>query len=174
MKKVEHSLEFIFDIYWWTRKINNYLKNCWSGLIKKIILIFTTLHFLKKIKKNTCRYHYQNSNLNKKKWKKLSGDILLYIHVYHKWRSYDIWLLKYKVQQTEIVVILGHFLPFQTPDNLEKKNFKFKKIPGDIIILHICTINKNHLMYGSWDIEHNRENFLSFWTGFCPFTSLCT
>ena len=27
---------------------------------KKIILIFRMLHFLKKIKKNTCRYHYQN------------------------------------------------------------------------------------------------------------------
>ena len=27
---------------------------------KQIILIFTMLHFLKKIKKNTCRYYYQN------------------------------------------------------------------------------------------------------------------
>ena len=25
------------------------------------------------------------------------------------------------------------------------------------------------LMYGSWDIECNRQNFLSFWTIFCPF-----
>ena len=39
---------------------NKYLlKNCWGGPIKnKIVLIFTMLHFLKKIKKNTWRYHY--------------------------------------------------------------------------------------------------------------------
>ena len=25
-----------------------------------------------------------------------------------------------------------------------------------------------------WDVEHNRQNFLSFWTIFCPFTPLTT
>ena len=41
MKKVGHTSEFLFAIYWWTWKTNNYLKNCWSGPIKnKIILIF--------------------------------------------------------------------------------------------------------------------------------------
>ena len=34
-----------------------------------------------------------------------------YIHVYHKWKSYDIWFLKYKVQQTEIFLTFGHVLP---------------------------------------------------------------
>ena len=49
-----------------------------------------------------------------------------------------------------LFVILGHFLPFQPPDDLENKNFeKLKKIAGYIIILHICTINDNHMMYGS-------------------------
>ena len=38
--------------------------------------------------------------------------------------------------------------------------------PGYIIILHMCTINDNHIMYGSC--------FLSFWTVFCPFTPLTT
>ena len=48
VKKVGHTSEFLFDIYWWTWKTNNYLKNCWTGPIKKqIILIFTMLHFLK-------------------------------------------------------------------------------------------------------------------------------
>ena len=55
-----------------------------------------------------------------KKMKKMPEDIIiLNIHVYHKWRSYDTWFLKYKVQQTEIFNILGHFLPFQPLDNLE-------------------------------------------------------
>ena len=30
----------------------------------------------------------------------------------------------------------------------------------------------NHMMYGSWDMECNRQNFLSFWTISCPFTLL--
>ena len=26
------------------------------------------------------------------------------------------------------------------------------------------------MMYGFWDMKHDRQNFLSFWTIFCPFT----
>ena len=60
--------------------------------------------------------------------KKMPEDIiLLYIHVHHKWRSYDIWFLKYKVQQKEIFNILGHFLPFQTFENLENQNFNIEE-----------------------------------------------
>ena len=53
-----------------------------------------------------------------------------------------------KLQQTEIFVILGNSLPFQPPENLENQNFNIEKTPGDII-LQICTINCNHMMYGS-------------------------
>ena len=49
-----------------------------------------------------------------------------------------------------------------------------KKFAGDIIILHICTKNHNHIMYGSWDMEPDRQNFLSFWTIFCTFIPLTT
>ena len=45
-----------------------------------------------------------------------------------------------KVWQTEIFIILGHFFPFQLTDKLENQNFKIEKTPGDIMILHICTI----------------------------------
>ena len=34
-----------------------------------------------------------------------------------------------------------------------------KKLPGDIIIVYKCNIKHNHIMYGSWDIEHSRDNF---------------
>ena len=64
----------------------------------------------------------------KKKIKKMPGNIiLLYIRVHNKWRSCDIWFLKYKVQQTEIFDILGHFLPFQPLNNLENQNFNIEK-----------------------------------------------
>ena len=45
-----------------------------------------------------------------------------------------------------------------------------KKTCRDIIILHLCTTNDNHMMYGSRDMECNRPNFLPFLIIFCPFT----
>ena len=67
----------------------------------------------------------------------------------------------------------GLFLPFYPHNNSKNQNFKkLKKIIGDIIILHRCTINEDHMMYGSWDMEHNGQTFLSFWTVFCIFTPL--
>ena len=37
-----------------------------------------------------------------------------------------------------------------------------KQVPGDIIILRMCTINENHKMYGSWEMECDRQNFCHF------------
>ena len=37
-----------------------------------------------------------------------------------------------------------------------------KKMPGDIVILHMCTINDNHIMYGSWDMEPDGLDFSHF------------
>ena len=55
-----------------------------------------------------------------------------------------------EVQQTEFFVILDQFLLFLPPNNQENKKFeKLKKTPGDIIILHMCTINDNHMIYSS-------------------------
>ena len=69
----------------------------------------------------------------------------------------------------------GPFLPFEPPNNPKNQNFEnIKQTSGDIIILHLCTTNDNHMLYGSWDIEQDRQNFLSFWTIFCPFTLLTT
>ena len=74
-----------------------------------------------------------------------------------------------------IFVILDHFFPFYPPNNPKSQNFeKLKKAPGDIIVLHMCNINDNHLMYSSQDMKCDRQKFLSFWTVFCLFTSLAT
>ena len=56
----------------------------------------------------------------------------------------------------EIFVILDHFLPLNPTNNPKKSKFKkkMKKIPRDITISHICTINDNHMMYGFLDTEH--------------------
>ena len=71
--------------------------------------------------------------------------------------------------------ILDCFFSFIPPNNPKNQNFeKMKKQSGAIIILHKCTIKGNHMMYGSWDIKRDRQNCLSFWTIFCPFTLLTT
>ena len=62
---------------------------------------------------------------------------------------------------TEFFLILDHFLPFYLLTTQKIKNLKkFKEKPGDVIILHTCTINDNHVMYGSWDMEHDGQNSL--------------
>ena len=98
-----------------------------------------------------------------------------FTHLHHKRQSYDVWFLRYWSQQTDFFVIFNHFLSFYPHNNPKIKiSKKWNKKPGDIIILHMCTINENHMMHSSWDMEHDKQNFLSFWTTFCPFTSLKT
>ena len=70
-----------------------------------------------------------------KKWKK-TLRCYHFIHVYHKWQSYDVWFLRYGARRTEFFVIWGNFYPFYLtlfcpftifcPNNLENQNFKRK------------------------------------------------
>ena len=143
--------------------------------------------------------------------------------MHHKWKSYDVWFLKYganrqkflsfwtifypfiplwtqKIRTNEQLAwryyhftndwcmtpeiwntadrISCHFGPFFAllpPNNLKYQNFeKLEKRPGNIIILHMCTINDNDMMFGPWDMKCDEQNFLLFWTVFCHFTSLTT
>ena len=50
---------------------------------------------------------------------------------------------------------------------------KWKKTPGDIIILHMCTKHYDEMMYSSWGMVRDRCNcYFPFLTVFCPFTPL--
>ena len=76
--------------------------------------------------------------------------------------------------------IFSHFwpsfalLPLPLPTSPENHNLeKTKRRSGYITILHKCIISSND-MYGSWDMKCNRQNILSFWVIFCPFTPLTT
>ena len=71
-------------------------------------------------------------------------------------------------------VILNRFLPFHPSNNLKNQNFeKLKKAPGDIIILHKCTKNHDHMLYCSLEMARNGFNcYFWFWAIFYPFTSL--
>ena len=106
--------------------------------------------------------------------KKFAGDIII-LHICtknHSHMMYSSWDREWDRQN--FLSFRAIFCPFSPLATQKIKNLKLKKTPGDITILHICTINDNHMMYGSWDMKHDRQNFLSFWTVFCPFTPLTT
>ena len=69
----------------------------------------------------------------------------------------------------QFLLILGHFcffIPLLTPKIKIWK--KCKKAPGQIL-LHMCTISQDHMMYGSWDIKFKRQNFVVILGNFLPF-----
>ena len=95
-------------------------------------------------------YPYMDpKNQNLKKWKN-TGKYYHFKKLYHKWQSYDIWFLRYGMQLTTFFVILDCFLPFYPLTTQKTK------------ILHRCTITENYMMYGSWDTEHDAQNFCHF------------
>ena len=65
--------------------------------------------------------------------------------------------------QSEIDRLFCNFGPFLTPnppppprDNPRNQSFeKLKNITGDIIIVHMCNINNNHMMYDFCEKECN-------------------
>ena len=113
-------------------------------------------------------------NQNFEKMKKILGDIIL--HVYHKWKSYMMYgSWDMECDRQNFFSFWTIFCPFTPPPLITWKIKilkKWKKTPGDNIILHKCIINDNHMMHGSWDLKCDRQNFLSFWSTFCPFTPL--
>ena len=81
--------------------------------------------------------------------------------------SCDVCFLRHGVH------ILGHFLPFYLHYWLQKSKLgKTVKKTGDIILLHICTINKDHMIYGSWDIKAQWTEFLVILGYFLPIDPL--
>ena len=100
------------------------------------------------MKKNYWRYHH-------------------FTCVYQKSQSYDVRFLRYRVRHNFLRFwsIFFSFIPLMIPKMKTLK--QWKKMPGDIILLHIRTINEDHVIYGH--IRCNRQNFLSFWAIFFHF-----
>ena len=105
-----------------------------------------------------------------KKWKKLLEISSFYTCV-PKTQSYEVQFLRYRVRENFLSfwAIFCSFAPLLTPKiKIWKKCEKHPDIYP--ILLYMCTINQDHMMYGFWDMKCNRQNFLSSWTVFCPFT----
>ena len=91
-------------------------------------------------------------NQNFEKMKQIPADIII-LHMCTK--CMVVWMYGWMVHgishtMDRIFVILDHLLPFYPPNNLKNQNFeKMKKTSGDIIVLHMCTINDIHMICGS-------------------------
>ena len=108
-------------------------------------------------------------NQNFEKMKRIAGDI---INLRKCTKTTIIWGMVSEIQsETDRVFLLLPFFCSFTP--LLTKKLKFgknvKKIPGDIILLHMCTINEDHMIYGSWDIRHDWQFFCHLGPFFLPF-----
>ena len=83
-------------------------------------------------------------------------------------------MIIYYITDVSVIFHLGYFLPFYPHNNSKNQNLKKNgKTPCDIMILHMCTKNHDHMLCGSWDMVCNGcKCYFSFWAIFCPFSSL--
>ena len=119
-------------------------------------------------------YHPLSSKPNKSEiWrneekKKIAGDIII-LHMCTK--NTIIWGTVREIQ-SETDRIFCHLWSSFTPYNPQNQNFeKMKKVIAYVIILHMCTINHDHICFLRYKA---RQDFLSFWAIFCPLTLLTT
>ena len=87
-----------------------------------------------------------------KKWKK-AWRYHHFTLVYHNWQLCDVWFSRYGARQTKCFIILEYFFALP-PKNPENQNFEKNEI------LHKCTINYNHMMYGSQSFIFRTRNFV--------------
>ena len=79
-------------------------------------------------------------NQNFEKMKKLFGDFII-LDVSHKWKSYDVWFLRYGERQRTCC----HFGPFWA----KKNSWRYHHFT------HMYQ-NYNQMMYSCWDMVHDR------------------
>ena len=108
-------------------------------------------------------------NQNFEKMKKMPGDTIMCTIITIMWCMYGSW----DIERNKNFCHFGPFfalLPHPPPSN-PKNLEKIWKKHGDIIILHKCSKNHNHMLHCSWDTARDGCNFCSsLRTIFCPFT----
>ena len=92
--------------------------------------------------------------------------------VYQKSQSYDVRFLRYRVRQAEVFVTLGHFLPFQPPDNPENKNFKIEKNTWKYY--NFTYLPHKWQSYDVWFLRYGGQHKLFYSGPFFCFTPLWT
>ena len=92
-------------------------------------------------------------------------------------QSYDLWFLSYGVQQTNIFVILDHFLPFYPPPpspTTQKIKIlkKWKKKTNNWRYYHFTQMYHKWQSCHVWFLRYQAWQTGSFWTILCPLSTL--
>ena len=105
-----------------------------------------------------------------KKWKELLEISSLYICT--KNHNHKVWFLRYRVRQTDFFCHFEPFFAYLAAWQFGKlKLWKNEKsIYKCHHFTHVYQKIRSHNVYPFWDMERGRQNFLSFWAIFCPFT----
>ena len=83
----------------------------------------------------------------------------------HYHMSYGSWNMEWETRifSSFWAIFFALLLPPPLHNHLENQNFEqTKKASRDVILLHTCAKNHDHIIYASWDKKCNRHNFLSF------------
>ena len=108
-----------------------------------------------------------------KKWRKKKKKAWRYhfTHVYHKWRSYEVWFLRYGAYQTELLSFWTVFalLPPPLPNNLKNQNFENWKKHLKILSFYTCVPQNIIIWCMVPDVSSARTDFLCH---FGPFFAL--
>ena len=111
-----------------------------------------------------CQPPNNPENQNFEKMKKASGEVIT-LNLYNK-KHHTVYAYSDMECDRPLFTLLPHYWPRKL-----KFGKNVKKTPGDTIILHMCTINQDHMTYGSWDIKCKEQSFLSFWAIFALWPS---
>ena len=103
-----------------------------------------------------------------KRWKKIAEEIII-LCMCTKNHIISCTVSEIQSETGRIFCYFGLFLLFYPSNDPKNQNFEtikkrpgdtifytMKKRPGDIILLHMCIINEDNMMYGFWNIRHNR------------------
>ena len=94
-------------------------------------------------------------------------------HVYHKWRSYHVWFLRYKGMRENVFCHFGpSFAPSDPPNNWKNQNFEKIKKSLEILSFYTCVPKMTIIWCMVPEIWSVADIFVSFWTIFWPFTPL--
>ena len=82
-----------------------------------------------------------------------------FTHMYHKSRSYDIWFLRYEVQQTKFFCHPRSFTSFYVLTVQKMKiSTKWKKQLEISFYTSVQKMYHDHMLYCSWDMAHEGCN----------------
>ena len=79
---------------------------------------------------------------------KIAGDIII-LHMCIKNHDHMMEVPETWSETNIIFCHFGPFFPLLPPNKPKNKNLEKMKKSGDSILLHMCTINQDHMVYGS-------------------------